>query len=43
VHHMFFKDGKELQVRSLLEAKARADAFLDGHLKPVRPATSVNK
>ena len=43
VHHMFFKDGKELQVRSLLEAKARADAFLDTHLKPAPPSKSVNK
>jgi hypothetical protein len=40
---MFFKDGKELQVRSLLEAKARADAFLDSHLKSAPLSKSVNK
>jgi hypothetical protein len=40
---MFFKDGKELQALSLLAAKARVDAFLDSHLKSVRPPISVNK
>jgi carboxymethylenebutenolidase len=41
VHHMFFKDGKQLQALSLLAAKARADAFLDTHLKPVPPSSAV--
>jgi carboxymethylenebutenolidase len=34
VDHMFFKDGTELQALPLLQARRRADAFLQKHLKP---------